>query len=100
MIDSDGNFTMSIQELIDNGMAWTLEGHVGRQCMAAIENGDAVLGRRSHRDYWGNRIPARWEVVPGSVGSQLYAHQTQLHPRTFDVCRRGTCRLSRRAPKP
>lgn len=66
---------MSVQELIDTGMAWTLEGHVGRQCMAAIENGDAVLGPESRRDYWGNRVPARDEVVPGTKGSIEYANR-------------------------
>lgn len=66
-----------IQSLIDSGMAWRLEGHVGRTCMAAIENGDAVLGEESHRDYWGNRVPSRHEVVPGTKGSVEYAHEQQ-----------------------
>lgn len=89
----------SIQDLIDNGMAWQLEGHIGRQCYAAIEGGYAVLGRTRHTDYWGNRIPARTDVVPGTVGSQLYAHDMQGHELPYAVCRRGTCRLPRRAPK-
>ena len=66
---------LSIQQLIDSGTAWLLEGHVGRQCMAAIENGYAVLGPVAHRDYWGNRIPSRTEVVPGTLGSIEYANR-------------------------
>lgn len=66
---------LSIQNLIDSGMAWRLEGHVGRQCMAAIDNGDAVLGTEGHTDYWGNYVPARSEVVPGTKGSVEYANR-------------------------
>lgn len=65
----------TIQDLIDNGMAWTLEGHFGRQCMEAIENGDAVLGPEGHRDYWGNYVPSRTEVKPGTKGSIEYANR-------------------------
>jgi hypothetical protein len=65
----------SAQELIDNGLAWLLEGHVGRQCMAAIEAGDAVLGKEGRTDYWGNYVPARHEVLPGTLGSIEYANK-------------------------
>ena len=64
---------MSIQDLIDSGMAWQLEGHIGRQCMAAIEDGRAMLGPVGHRDYWGNYIPSRHEVQAGTKGSPEYA---------------------------
>lgn len=90
---------MSIQHLIDTGNAWLLEGHVGRQCMAAIDSGHAVLGRKRHRDYWGNIVPARTDVVPGTVGSQRYAHDMQGHEVPYARCRRDTCALPRRAPK-
>lgn len=66
-----------IQHLIDTGLAWKLEGSVGRACMAAIENGDAILGPVGHRDYWGNYIPSRDEVIPGTKGSVEYAEQMQ-----------------------
>lgn len=68
---------MSIQDLIDSGMAWQLEGHIGRQCMAAIEDGRAMLGPVGHRDYWGNYIPSRYEVQPYTVGSPEYAEVMQ-----------------------
>lgn len=66
-----------VQNLIDSGMAWRLEGHVGRTCMAAIEAGDAVLGEEGHRDYWGNYVPSRYEVKPGTKGSVEYAAARQ-----------------------
>lgn len=63
-----------VQQLIDSGQGWLLEGSVGRAMAAAIEDGAAVLGPVGHRDYWGNRIPSRDEVVPGTKGSVRYAH--------------------------
>ncbi len=73
--ESEEDAFAGLQDLIDSGMAWTLEGHVGRQAMAAIENGDCVLGPEARIDYWGNRVPSRFEVVPGSKGSVEYAEQ-------------------------
>lgn len=68
---------MDLQALIDSGDAWRLEGAVGRAAMAAIENGDAVLGEVGHHDYWGNYVPSRHEVVPGTLGSVGYAEARQ-----------------------
>ena len=90
---------LSIQNLIDNGNAWLLEGSVGRQCMAAIEQGNAVLGRTRNRDYWGNTIPARTDVIPGTKGSQLFAHNQQGHETPYARCRATTCALPRRPLK-
>jgi len=57
------------QGLIDNGMAWKLEGHVGRTAMSLIEAGKCTLGPVGHRDYWGNYVPSKTEVEPGTKGS-------------------------------
>lgn len=62
----------SYQGLIDSGMAWRLEGTVGRTAMDLIEGGYCTLGPVSHKDYWGNRIPSRTEVKPGTKGSVEY----------------------------
>jgi hypothetical protein len=66
-----------LQGLIDSGAAWRLEGSVGRAAMAAIEDGLCVLGEVGHRDYWGNYIPSRHEVEPGTKGSLEYALERQ-----------------------
>ena len=71
---------LTIQELIDSGAAWTLEGFIGRQCMDAIEDGRAILGPVGHRDYWGNYVPSRWEVQPGTKGSTGYARARGWRP--------------------
>lgn len=61
------------QSLIDSGMAWKLEGSVGRTAMDLIESGLCVLGPEGHRDYYGNYVPGRDEVEPGTKGSVEYA---------------------------
>jgi hypothetical protein len=71
------NQDLSLQELIDSGLAWQLEGHIGRQAMACIESGLCTLGPEGHHDYWGNYVPSRTEVQPGTVGSPEYAQQKQ-----------------------
>lgn len=61
------------QDLINSGMAWKLEGSVGRTAMSLIELGQCVLGEEGHRDYWGNYVPSRTEVKSGTKGSIEYA---------------------------
>ena len=58
-----------IQRLVNTGMAWRLEGSIGRECMRAIEAGRAMLGTEAHRDYYGNFVPSRYDVVAGTKGS-------------------------------
>ncbi len=67
-----------LQELIDSGMAWRLEGAVGRACMAAIMAGECMLGPVAHTDYYGNYVPSRYEIRPGSPGSPEYCNATPL----------------------
>jgi len=67
----------NLQELIDTGMAWKLEGSVGRAAMRAIEDGECVLGEIGHKDYWGNYVPSRYEVEAGTKGSMEYAQRMQ-----------------------
>jgi hypothetical protein len=57
------------QQLINTGTAWRLEGSVGRTAMDLIESGRCALGEEGHRDYWGNYVPSRHEVEPGTKGS-------------------------------
>ena len=61
-----------MQDLINTGTAWKLEGSVGRSAMALIESGECMLGEEGHRDYRGNYVPSRHEVEAGSKGSPEY----------------------------
>lgn len=58
-----------IQRLVNTGMAWRMEGAIGRECMRAIEAGRAMLGTEARRDYWGNVVPSRYDVMAGTKGS-------------------------------
>ena len=62
----------ALQELVNTGDAWRLEGSVGREAMELIEAGWITLGEVGHRDYWGNYVPSRTEVEPGTKGSPEY----------------------------
>lgn len=65
---NDGPY-YGLQEMIDSGLAWRLEGSVGRSATAAIQAGECMLGPVACFDAYGNRIPARHEVRPGTPGS-------------------------------
>ena len=63
------------QHMIDTGQAWHLEGFVGRTAMNMIDIGVCMLGEERHRDFWGNVVPSRWDVKPGTKGSPEYVHR-------------------------
>jgi hypothetical protein len=60
---------VAIQRAINSGL-WSLQGSYGRAMMAALEAGICMLGEKPARDYYGNRIPSRDEVKPGTKGSR------------------------------
>lgn len=61
----------AIQREINRGN-WSMEGSYGRTMARAIEDGYCMLGTRRARDYYGNTIPARDDVEPGTKGSAGY----------------------------
>lgn len=63
------------QELVNNGQAWRLQGSYGRAAMDMIEAGLITLGEHGHYDYYGNYVPSKHEVEPGTKGSQEYADE-------------------------
>lgn len=65
----------AMQELINTGTAWRLEGAVGRECMALIEAGECMLGEHGNWDYWDNYVPSRYEVKAGTKGSPEYCEE-------------------------
>jgi hypothetical protein len=70
-------FYEAIQRAINEGTAWKLQGSYGRTMMDAIRTGCCMLGRHSSRDYYGNHIPSRDDVEPGTYGSYDYVVHMQ-----------------------
>ena len=69
---SEAEQIAAYQAMVNDGSAWHMEGHVGRTAMSLIEAGLITLGEKGHRDYWGNYVPSRTEVKPGTKGSAEY----------------------------
>lgn len=65
---SELEYYAAIQRAINGGM-WGLQGSYGRTMMDAISSGHCMLGTKSARDYYGNGIPSREDVKPGTKGS-------------------------------
>lgn len=70
-----------LQNWINTGLAWQLKGHVGRTAMRALEDGACMLPIQQHRDYWGNLIPVRTDVKPGTTGSYQNSAKFWSDPR-------------------
>lgn len=100
---TEKNEIVALQSLIDSGMAWRLEGSVGRAAMSAIEAGDCILptcwkdGKtrplndktmKQHadklkpvmRDAFDNVIPYREMLKPGTKGTPSYAAARKHRP--------------------
>ena len=58
-----------MQLLIDSGVAWKMEGSVGRLAMNLIESGACMLPKKAHHDCYGNYIPSRDELKEGTKGT-------------------------------
>lgn len=58
-----------IQNMINSGDAWRMEGSYVRAAMALLECGACVLPEVRRLDYYGNSIPARQELKDGSKGT-------------------------------
>lgn len=58
-----------IQNHINTGLAWKLEGSVGREAMALLDSGACMLPKESFLDYYGNRVPSRDVLKAGTKGT-------------------------------
>lgn len=67
----------AMQQLINSGTGWSLQGSYGRAMNDALEAGFCMLGKHPASDYWGNRIPSRDEVQDGTKGSRALV--VELH---------------------
>jgi hypothetical protein len=64
-------YYLAIQKTINSGL-WSMQGSYGRTMMDAISAGLCMLGQNQARDYYGNIIPSRDDVKPGTKGSYQF----------------------------
>ena len=76
-LDEESTIAM-FQKAINSGLAWKLQGNYGRLAMDYINAGLCMLGEEGHRDYYGNYVPSRHEVKPGTKGSQEFVEAHTL----------------------
>jgi len=57
------------QKLINSGMAWRLEGSVGRYAMSLLESGACMLPKEDKYDAYGNKVPSRDKLKQGTKGT-------------------------------
>ena len=60
-----------MQEIINSGNAWKMEGSYGRAAMAMLESGECMLPKTAHKDYYGNFIPSRLMLEGNTKGTYL-----------------------------
>jgi len=58
-----------MQEKINSGLAWKLEGSVGREAMSQLESGACMLPKVPRFDTYGNKVPSRDMIKAGTKGS-------------------------------
>ena len=58
-----------MQNMINNGMAWKLEGSIGRCAMDYLKAGVCMLPKIKCVDAYGNIVPSRDSVEKGTTGS-------------------------------
>lgn len=59
----------TIQDYINTGLAWRLEGSVGREASALLDSGACMLPKTFNTDAYGNRVPSRDVLKKGSKGT-------------------------------
>ena len=67
-----------MQNMINTGQCWSMEGHTGRQAMNALAAGACMLPKVRRIDYYGNVVPSRYDVKPGSKGSYQWCQDYWL----------------------
>lgn len=58
-----------IQDGINSGHVWKMEGSQGREAMRCITEGSCMLPMIAHKDYYGNILPARQQLKAGTKGT-------------------------------
>ena len=58
-----------VQDSIDSGLCWKMEGSVGRNASVLLDSGACMLPTEAKFDYYGNRVPSRNDLKKGTKGT-------------------------------
>lgn len=58
-----------LQNSINDGSVWRMEGRAGRAAMEALRSGICMLPKQHFFDAYGNYVPSRDELVSGTKGT-------------------------------
>lgn len=58
-----------MQDKIDSGLAWKLEGSFGREASRLLESGACMLPKSRKADYYGSVVPSRDDLKAGTKGT-------------------------------
>jgi len=58
-----------MQNLINSGTVWKMEGAMGRKAMEYLRSGACMLPKKTFKDYYGNTIPSREHLEDGTLGT-------------------------------
>lgn len=58
-----------MQDMINSGQAWKMEGSYGREAMRLLESGACMLPKKDIYDFYGNLVPSRDRLQKGTKGT-------------------------------
>lgn len=77
-----------LQEWVNSGVAWQLEGAVGREAMHHLTTGALYLPDVRHVDHYGTVVPSRDDLKPGTAGTlensiRFWEHEERSNEEAF-----------------
>jgi hypothetical protein len=60
---------ISLQDGINDGSIWKLEGSSGRRAMDSLNSGECMLPKKETFDYYNNTLPSRDSLQAGTKGT-------------------------------
>lgn len=58
-----------MQDMINSGQAWKMEGSYGREAMRLLDSGACMLPKVDRYDFYGNLVPSRDKLKAGTKGT-------------------------------
>jgi hypothetical protein len=67
----ESNEVAMFQKMINDGSVWHMPGSTGRRAMELLRAGLCELGEQRFKDAYGNTVPSKHDVKPGTTGAPL-----------------------------